>query len=184
MFECSACAAPTTEVGLCADCARVRGTDDPMRRATAWAISALGRHERQPGLSPFVLCDGGTVTSCQRVSATGLEGVARAHDQVRDLEPLHAFAYLARGWVRTRDFSYDPTFAERPGARAATVVVCGVAGHPVALVVGQPDDASRPTFFQQVPTWLGKGPRTEPKEPVAGLTVGVRLKNPAASGTT
>ena len=95
---------------------------------------------------------------------------------MRDREPLHAFAFLARGHVRTQDFSYDPDFAERPGARSATVVVAGVHGHPLALVVGQPDDAPQPTFFQQVPTWLGKGARAQRDQPVGGLSVGVRLK--------
>jgi len=148
-----------------------------MRRAAAWAVSALHRHDRHPGFAPFLLWDGGTLPGVQRVPQGGLEGVARAHDGVRDREPLHAFAYVATGWVRTRDFSFDPAFAERPGARAATVVVSGVAGHPLALVVGRPHGATEPSFFQQVPSWLGKGERTERPEPVGGLAVGVRLKD-------
>jgi hypothetical protein len=151
-----------------------------MRRAAAWAISALHRHDRHPGFAPFVLWDGGTVPAAERVPEPGLEGVALAHDRVRDHEPLHAFAYLADGWVRTRDFSFDPSFAKRPGARAAAVVIAGVAGHPLALVVGRPHGATAPTFFQQVPSWLGKGPRTERSTPQAPLAVGVRLKEPGA----
>ena len=176
MFDCPACGGVTHEAGLCPDCGRVRGTGDPMKRAAAWAIAALQRHQRHPGLAPFVLWDGGVVPGSERVNAGGLEGVARAHDLVRDREPLHAFAYLARGFVRSRDFSYDPAFAERPGVRSATVVVAGVEGHPLALVVGQPDNAPNPTFFQQVPTWLGKGPKGERAEPLGDLAVGMRLK--------
>ena len=148
-----------------------------MRGAAAWALAALRRHQLRPGLAPFVLWVHAAGAGAARIREAGLPGVGLAHDVVREREPLVAFAYLARGVVRAADFSFDPAFARQPGARAATVVVAGVHGHPFALVVGQPDGHAQPSFFQQVPNWLGKGPRRSTVAPPAPLAVGVRLKS-------
>lgn len=172
MHECLACGeGPVDGPTLCVDCARVRSDAPAMQRAAAWALSALQRAQRHPGSDPFLLVDGPMGVCTEKITAQGADIAARGHDRVRAMGDVRAFALLARGTMGDVDFSFTP--GGRPGHRPGLLVIAGVAGSGDSLVVGHLADAERPTFFQQIPTWLGRGPAA-PRP--GGLDVSIRRK--------